>query len=249
MLIRSPTWGAFGASLAASLSLLVAGALAAPALAQIAPGGTYAVSGSDTSGSPYTGTVTVTPSGPIFNASWQIASTTQTGVGIQQGPYLGVGWGDSNCVVVDYAVQADGTLQGQWVDVGSSTLGTETDIPSSPSSNTYTVTGTNPDRSTYGGTLTVTPQGSVLQFSWQAGSNFEGVGIGGSAGVTSGSNVAVGYGANGQGNGCGVALYAINGDGSLNGIWGLYGVGNLGSETWTPQSPVNAWAGLLAGGG
>jgi hypothetical protein len=88
----------------------------------------------------------------------------------------------------------------------------------------YNVVGSNPNDSTYKGTLEIIPHGDVYQFRWNAGTQYDGVG------VANGSVVAVAF-TNGQnGKGCGVVDYEIGGDGELNGKWGYWGVDGAGSE-------------------
>ena len=75
--------------------------------------------------------------------------------------------------------------------------------------------------------MTVIPHGPVYEFQWQSGSSsFSGVGI------QQGSNTAAGYDQSMQGRPCGVALFSMAGDGSLNAVWGMYGQDAAGSESW-----------------
>lgn len=96
----------------------------------------------------------------------------------------------------------------------------------------YEASGTNPDgKGTYKAALTVTPRDDVYQFSWKSGStNYEGVG------VTNDNAVAVSYTTGTNGKGCGVVLYKINSDGSLDGKSGYWGVNNAESEKATRTS-------------
>lgn len=90
----------------------------------------------------------------------------------------------------------------------------------------YSVAGTNPNGSAYKGTLEVIKRGDVYQFRWNAGTPYDGVG------VQNGNAVAVAYpGEGGNGEGCGVVSYQIQGDGKLDGVWGYYGKNERGSET------------------
>jgi len=94
----------------------------------------------------------------------------------------------------------------------------------------YNITGTNPDGGSYKGTLEVITRGDVYQFRWNAGTQYDGIGI------QNGNIVAVAYttGANGQG--CGVVDYDIQGDGSLEGKWGYWGTNEAGTENATRTS-------------
>ena len=91
----------------------------------------------------------------------------------------------------------------------------------------YNVTGTNPDGGAYKGTLEIISHGDVYQFRWDAGTQYDGVG------VANGSVVAVAF-ANGEnGKGCGVIDYEIASDGALDGKWGYWGVNEAGTEKAT----------------
>lgn len=89
----------------------------------------------------------------------------------------------------------------------------------------YEAYGTNANgQGNYEGNLTVTKRGEVYQFSWDVGeSKYDGVG------VQTENSVAVSYAAGTDGKGCGVVLYKINVDGSLDGKAGYWG--NNNSET------------------
>src|SRR6266849_6216946 len=75
----------------------------------------------------------------------------------------------------------------------------------------YNVVGSNPGGGTYKGTLEIIPHGDVYQFRWNAGTQYDGVGV-----------------ANGKG--CGVVDYEIASDGALDGKWGYWGVDEAGTE-------------------
>jgi hypothetical protein len=89
----------------------------------------------------------------------------------------------------------------------------------------YNVTGSNPDGGAYKGTLEVIARGDVYQFRWNAGTQYDGVA------VQNGNIVAVAYANGPDGKGCGVIDYDIQGDGTLSGKWGYWGVNEAGSET------------------
>ena len=88
----------------------------------------------------------------------------------------------------------------------------------------YNVEGTNPNGSIYKGTLNVIKRGAVYQFHWNAGEEYDGVG------VANGNMAAVAFASGTNGKGCGVIDYAIQSDGTLDGKWGSWGVDNGGSE-------------------
>ncbi len=94
----------------------------------------------------------------------------------------------------------------------------------------YNVTGTNPNGSEYRGTLEIIARGDVYQFRWNAGTQYDGVAI------QNGDVVAVSFANGSDGKGCGVIDYDIQGDGTLNGKWGYWGVNQAGKETATRTS-------------
>lgn len=91
---------------------------------------------------------------------------------------------------------------------------------------TYDATGTNPDGgSVYNATLVVTPRDDVYQFSWESGGNkYDGVG------VMTDNTAAVSFTDGTNGKGCGVVLYKIGTDGSLDGRSGYWGMNSGETE-------------------
>src|SRR5580765_4208272 len=94
----------------------------------------------------------------------------------------------------------------------------------------YNVTGSNPNGSNYRGTLEVIAHGDVYQFRWNAGTQYDGVG------VQNGNIVAVAFANGPNGKGCGVVDYDIQSDGALDGKWGYWGTNEAGTETATRTS-------------
>ncbi len=94
----------------------------------------------------------------------------------------------------------------------------------------YNVTGANPTGTEYRGTLQVIKRGDVYQFRWNAGEQYDGVG------VANGNIVAVAFANGADGKGCGVIDYAIQSDGTLDGKWGYWGVNEAGTERATRTS-------------
>ena len=88
----------------------------------------------------------------------------------------------------------------------------------------YTVAGTNEDGSPYKGALEVIKHGDVYQFRWNAGRQYDGIG------VPNGGVVAVAFAGGESGKGCGVVSYQILGDGTLDGVWGYWGTNESGTE-------------------
>jgi hypothetical protein len=94
----------------------------------------------------------------------------------------------------------------------------------------YNVSGDNPTGTVYKGTLEVIKRGDVYQFRWNAGEQYDGVG------VANGNIVAVAFASGADGKGCGVIDYAIQSDGTLEGKWGYWGVNQMGTERATRTS-------------
>jgi len=94
----------------------------------------------------------------------------------------------------------------------------------------YTITGTNPNGTMYRGALEVIEHGDVYQFRWNAGNQYDGVG------VVNGDVVAVAFANGPNGTGCGVVDYNIQEDGSLIGRWGFWGKDEAGTENATRTS-------------
>jgi hypothetical protein len=88
----------------------------------------------------------------------------------------------------------------------------------------YTVLGTNPDGGQYAGTLEVISRGDLYQFRWNAGNQYDGIG------VRNGSIVAVAFSSGANGSNCGVVDYTVLKDGTLEGVWGYWGTSAGGTE-------------------
>lgn len=98
-------------------------------------------------------------------------------------------------------------------------------------SGNYDVTGTNEGGGgNYKGTLEVIDHDDVYQFRWSAGKDYDGVG------VQTDNAVAVSFSEGTSGKGCGVVLYKIGADGSLDGKAGYWGVNEEEEEKATRTS-------------
>lgn len=99
-------------------------------------------------------------------------------------------------------------------------------------SGSYAITGENEGgKGKYAGDLTVTKRDEVYQFSWKTGStSSDGVA------VQLGNSVAAAFTEGSDGTGCGVVLYQIKPDGSLDGKAGYWGVNRSETETATRTS-------------
>ena len=100
----------------------------------------------------------------------------------------------------------------------------ETATPPTDIAGDYAIVGTNEDGSPYKGALEVIKHGDVYQFRWDAGKQYDGVG------VPNGNVVAVAFNGGSNGKGCGVVSYQILADGTLDGKWGYWGVDESGTE-------------------
>ena len=102
-------------------------------------------------------------------------------------------------------------------------------------SGNYDVAGTNEDGAAYEGKLQVLKHGSVYQFRWVAGNQYDGVGI------INGNTAAVAFTDGANGTGCGVVSYRTLANGTLDGVWGMWGVDQSGTETAVRSSgsPMN----------
>lgn len=98
-------------------------------------------------------------------------------------------------------------------------------VPKPDIAGNYNITGTNPDGGAYRGTMEVITRGDLYQFRWNAGSQYDGIG------VQNGNIIAVSYTTGSSGKGCGVVDYDIQGDGTLDGKWGYWGTNEMGTET------------------
>ncbi len=87
--------------------------------------GEYDVSGTNTGGQPYKGTLAVKKSGAGYTFSWKAGAPFE-GFGIRQGETVAVGIGGNKCGFVSYEIRSDGTLEGKWGGYGSKSVGTET---------------------------------------------------------------------------------------------------------------------------
>ncbi len=113
----------------------------------------------------------------------------------------------------------------------SSTTASSTPAAPKDISGSYDVTGTNEGGGgNYKGTLEVIDRDEVYQFKWNAGKTYDGVG------VKTDNAVAVSFMEGEDGKGCGVVLYKIGSDGSLDGKAGYWGTNQSENEKGTRTS-------------
>ena len=114
----------------------------------------------------------------------------------------------------------------------TATASPNSDAPAAPSQaaasdigGEYSVTGSNPNGTSYSGNLSITKRDEVYQFSWTSGDReYDGVG------VRADDTVAVAFTEGADGKGCGVVLYKVGSDGALDGRSGYWGVNSSESE-------------------
>jgi hypothetical protein len=127
-----------------------------------------------------------------------------------------------------------GTTPGNTSTSNTSKSNATTPAPVTPKSiaGDYDATGTNTNGgSPYKASLVITPHDDVYQFSWDSnGKTSDGVG------VMTDNAVAVAYTDGTSGKGCGVVLYKIGSDGSLDGKSGYWGVNSAEAEKATRTS-------------
>lgn len=87
--------------------------------------GEYDVSGTNTDGKPYMGTLAVAKAGAGYTFSWKAGASLE-GFGVRTGDSVAVGIGGNKCGFVAYEQKPDGTLEGKWGGYGSRAVGTET---------------------------------------------------------------------------------------------------------------------------
>lgn len=87
--------------------------------------GEYDVMGVAPDGTQFKARLTVAASGPGFTFDWKGPNTALHGRGVRKGDMVTAGFGRSQCSFVAYDVMPDGSLDGQWGGVGTTSLGTE----------------------------------------------------------------------------------------------------------------------------
>lgn len=133
-----------GKLLPAVLVLSVLCALPSGALADDLDG-TYDARGVNAlDGTSYSGTVTITRTGDVYEVTWDVGGSSYLGTGVRVDDVLSVGYTDQERSwfgVVGYRIGKGGRLVGTWCTLLGKTVGTETlvrrkpaDRPASPAS-------------------------------------------------------------------------------------------------------------------
>jgi hypothetical protein len=89
--------------------------------------GTYQAAGTNPDGSPYAGTVEISPAGDVFTVRWRVGSSEYSGVGFRDRNLLVVGYatvGD-RVGIAAYRAANEAVLLGRWTHAGATTVGTE----------------------------------------------------------------------------------------------------------------------------
>jgi hypothetical protein len=234
---------------AAALWIAALVALAPPAAAQEL-GGKYALAGEMAAGTPYQGTITLTPREQAFDALWgRVSGLPQHGFALQLGNVLGIAAEDTDpdYGVVLYKVDK-GHLDGIWQGNLSrrvTSLGRETLDGPEGLDGRYAITlGVNPDGSNYSGLVAIHKGGQIYSVVWYTGpSNNAGGESFAGTGVLVGDIFVVGYNAHEQSYAdhqqAGVAAYCLQSGKVVEGITALITDGVLGAEQfWPSDSPA-----------
>lgn len=86
--------------------------------------GKYDVTGTNSGGGDYKGTLGVKKDGDGYEFEWNTGAVAK-GFGIRQGNTASIGIGGQQCGFVSYEVKPDGTLEGKWGGQGTKKFGTE----------------------------------------------------------------------------------------------------------------------------
>lgn len=188
--------------------------------------GNYSVVGSNPNGSPYKGELAVIKHGDVYQFRWN-AGRQYDGIGVPNGSVVAVAFTEGSngqgCGVVSYQILSGGTLDGRWGYWGKNESGTEKAERTSGSdvAGDYNITGTNPNGSSYKGTMTAEARAAGYTFAWSNGSS--------GFGIKQGETLSVGIG----GARCAFVAYEIKSGGVLEGVWGGYGSDKTGTEIAT----------------
>ncbi len=192
------------------------------------PGGVYQVQGADPNGNSYTGTLILIPVEQIYKAAWQTSIGDYAGYGLHEDNIFATTFGSTElCSVVIYQVQPDAALYGRLTVPSRTDTGSEHAFPLTQTvgavpSGTYTVSVPGVSENVYNGTLTITPTDGSYQLHWETNQvNFSGTGL------LVGDKLAAVYGLPDQ---CGLVVYQIQANGSLDGTWIVQGQTLVGAE-------------------
>ena len=104
--------------------------VSSPVQAKTAFSGTYAITGVNPGVGAYTGTLTITARGDVYDVYWSIANTHYSGVGVVTNDTLSVAYSAADhswLGVMAYRALPNGRLEGKWAVQGrAGAPGTET---------------------------------------------------------------------------------------------------------------------------
>lgn len=176
---------------------------------------------------PYSGVLTVAPSGDVYEFRWQLDRGNRVGTGVQLGDVTAVSYaatgGGKGCGVTVYRIASDGSMEGRVALWGEGKFGTEkaTRLEGDNFPGKYEVSGSSIDGKNYSGDLVIKKDGGGYDFEWKTDRPLIGFGI------WKGSYAAVSFG----GRQCSFALYDVSSNGSLDGNWGGQTSVTFGKET------------------
>lgn len=204
-------------------AVLIALPLLTSAAGAASLGGDYQIEGRNPDGSTYQGTLSMAPAGRAWRLVWDAGAKTG-GIGLALDDALVVAIGDGDCALAAY-LKNRGGLNGIWTLPGGGAVGTErlrakADPPQGLAGD-YSVFGVSPEGKPYEDELKLEARGDHWLAQWQTERTDAGYGI------ERGQRLAVTWGAPD----CGIAMYRIDADGSLVGIWQLPGSDAIGTET------------------
>lgn len=189
--------------------------------------GDYEATGTNINGQGnYSGNLTVTKRGEVYQFSWDVGGSKYDGVAVQTDNSVAVSYTSGSdgkgCGVVLYKINSDGSLDGKAGYWGNNNSENEKGIRTGGSdfASDYDITGTDPTGKEYKTKLNISPSGPGFIFRWAGSNPLEGVGI------RNGNYVTAGFG----GKQCSFVAYEIKPDGSLEGKWGGVGTVTFGSE-------------------
>lgn len=231
---------AFGGLVALALS---AGLTQSVAQSRFDFTGTYAIEGKNPDTSPYKGTMSITPFGDGYRVKQTYGTDSFNGIGSDVGDYFATAFVVAdNPQVTIYQITAPNTLSGYWQDYTNKVEGAETAIHSNakafgrisaaPANNAwdykgnYRINGTNPDGSTYTGSMILSTHGDGYRASFSSGGVlWRGVGS------YISNYLALAWNFNGQPS---VTIYEGNpSTGELRGFWQVYDSQKEGTESAT----------------
>jgi hypothetical protein len=204
---------------------------------------TYAVTGANVQEDTYEGTLAVTKSGLTYQLTWETNVGDFIGTGLLRERILAATYGPEYCKVVAYEVLENGTLDGAYTQMGWTVRGREVAVPETGTTpngiaGSYRVTAPEladiagdvaPEIATEiaaGGDLVIRPSGTTYQLVWET----QREGITGT-GILRDSILAAVFGGPGE---CGLVVYEVQSDGSLEGVWTEQGATQVGTEEAIP---------------